>query len=129
MQISKKSIFGGLIAILAVVFVCCLGRIGEDVKNEEIVVNQFPITGNMEYWTTPGFHWQWFGKTTVYFKTQQLWFGSEDDNNRQQGNPIPVIFNDASDGQIYGSLRVKLPTDPKFLERIQTQTSEDPKHK
>lgn len=120
MQISKKSIFGGLIAILAVVFVCCLGRIGEDVKNEEIVVNQFPITGNMEYWTTPGFHWQWFGKTTHYYKTSQLWFGSDNEEGRQMGNPIPVIFNDASDGQIYGSLRVKLPTDPTYLARIQT---------
>ena len=120
MQISKKSIFGGLIAILAVVFVCCLGRIGEDVKNEEIVVNQFPITGNMEYWTTPGFHWQWFGKTTSYYKTSQLWFGSDNEEGKQMGNPIPVIFNDASDGQIYGSLRVKLPTDPTYLARIQT---------
>ena len=120
MQISKKSIFGGLIAILAIVFVACLGRIGEDVKNEEIVVNQFPITGNMEYWTTPGFHWQWFGKTTNYYKTSQLWFGSEDENNKQLGNPIPVIFNDASEGMIYGSLRVKLPTDPTYLARIQT---------
>jgi regulator of protease activity HflC (stomatin/prohibitin superfamily) len=119
MQISKKSIFGGLIALLAIVIVCCLGRIGEDVKNEEIVVNQFPITGNMEYWTTPGFHWQWFGKTTHYYKTSQLWFGSDNDG-QQMGNPIPVIFNDASDGQIYGSLRVKLPTDPTYLARIQT---------
>ena len=120
MQISKRHIFGGLIAILAVVFLACLGRIGEDVKNEEIVVNQFPITGNMEYWTNPGFHWQWFGKTTSYYKTSQLWFGSEDENNKQLGNPIPVIFNDASEGMIYGSLRVKLPTDPTYLARIQT---------
>lgn len=33
---------------------------------------------------------------------------------------FPVIFNDASDGMVYGSLRVKLPTDPKYLSRIQT---------
>lgn len=120
MQISKKSILGGVIAILAVVFVACLGRIGEDVKNETIVVNQYPFTGNMEYWTTPGFKWQWFGKTTHYFKTSQLWFGAEDENKQQLGNPIPVIFNDASEGMIYGSLRVKLPTDPTYLSRIQT---------
>ena len=120
MQISKKSIFGGLIALLAIVFVACLGRIGEDVKNEEIVVNQFPITGNMEYWTTPGFHWQWFGKTTSYYKTSQLWFGAEDENKKQLGYPIDVTFNDASEGLIYGSLRVKLPTDPTYLARIQT---------
>jgi regulator of protease activity HflC (stomatin/prohibitin superfamily) len=120
MQISKRHIFGGLIALLAIVFVACLGRIGEDVKNEEIVVNQFPITGNMEYWTTPGFHWQWFGKTTSYYKTSQLWFGAEDENKKQLGYPIDVTFNDASEGLIYGSLRVKLPTDPTYLARIQT---------
>ena len=120
-QLKLKSIISiAIVAVVAIITLCSLGRIGEDVKNEEIVINQMPFTGTMKYWTTPGFEWQWFGKTTVYFKTQQLWFGSEDDNNRQQGNPIPVIFNDASDGQIYGSLRVKLPTDPKFLERIQT---------
>ena len=120
MQISKKSILGGVIAILAVVFVACLGRIGEDVKNEQIVVNQFPFTGNMEYWTTPGFKWQWFGKTTSYYKTSQLWFGAEDENKNQLGYPIDVTFNDASEGLIYGSLRVKLPTDPTYLSRIQT---------
>ena len=120
MQISKKSILGGVIVILAIVFVACLGRIGEDVKNEQIVVNQYPLTGRMEYWTTPGFHWQWFGKTTNYYKTSQLWFGSDNEDGQQMGNPIPVIFNDASDGQIYGSLRVKLPTDPTYLARIQT---------
>lgn len=49
-----------------------------------------------------------------------MWFGSDSETGDQQGNPIPVIFNDASDGMIYGSLRVKLPTDPKFLARIQT---------
>ena len=80
MQISKKSILGGVIAILAIVFVACLGRIGEDVKNEQIVVNQFPFTGNMEYWTSPGFKWQWFGKTTHYYKTNQVWFNNISSN-------------------------------------------------
>ena len=120
MQISKRHIFGGLIALLAIVFVACLGRIGEDVKNEEIVVNQFPLSGEMEYWTTPGYKWQWFGKTTSYYKTSQLWFGAEDENKKQLGYPIDVTFNDASEGLIYGSLRVKLPTDPMYLARIQT---------
>ena len=109
-----------IVAIVAIVALCSLGRIGEDVKNEQIVINQMPFTGTMKYWTTPGFEWQWFGKTTTYYKTQQLWFGSDNEEGCQMGNPIPVIFNDASDGQIYGSLRVKLPTDPTYLARIQT---------
>ena len=118
--ISKKLIIG--IVAIAIAVLCCfmIPSIGEDVANEEIVVNQAPFTGKMSYWTTPGFKWQWFGHTTPYYKTQQLWFGSEDDKGRQQGEPIPVIFNDASDGLIYGSLRVKLPTDTEHLSRIQT---------
>lgn len=120
MEISKKHILGGLVAFLSIVFIACLGKIGEDVKNEQIVVNQYPFTGNMQYWTTPGFKWQWFGKTTHYYKTNQLWFGSDNESGEQMGNPIPVIFNDASDGLIYGSLRVKLPTETTYLTRIQT---------
>lgn len=115
-----KKIVAALVVIFAAFFVISLGKIGEDVKNETIVVNQYPFTGNMKYWTSPGFHWQWWGKTTTYYKTQQLWFGSDSEAGDQQGKPIPVIFNDASDGMIYGSLRVKLPTDPKYLARIQT---------
>lgn len=116
----KRNIFAIVVGIIAIAFVASLGSIGEDVKNEEIVVNQFPVTGEMEYWTTPGFKWQWFGKSTHYFKTSQLWFGSDNEDGEQMGNPISVIFNDASDGLIYGSLRVKLPTDPTYLARIQT---------
>ena len=99
-----KKIIVVFVAVFAVFCVVFLGKIGEDVKNETIVVNQYPLTGNMEYWTTPGFHWQWWGKTTVYYKTQQLWFGSDNDAGQQMGSPIPVIFNDASDGMVYGSL-------------------------
>jgi uncharacterized membrane protein YqiK len=117
---SKSIISIIIVAIVAIVALCSLGRIGEDVKNEEIVVNQRPMSGRMEYWTTPGFKWQWFGKTTTYYKTQQVWFGADNEEGKQMGNPIKVTFNDASNGQIYGSLRVKLPTDPMYLTRIQT---------
>jgi regulator of protease activity HflC (stomatin/prohibitin superfamily) len=120
-QLKLKSIISiAIVAVVAIITLCSLGRIGEDVKNEQIVVNQMPFTGTMKYWTTPGFEWQWFGKTTVYYKTQQVWFGADNEEGKQMGNPIKVTFNDASDGQIYGSLRVKLPTDPTYLARIQT---------
>lgn len=41
-----KKIIAIFVAVFCVVF---LGKIGEDVKNETIVVNQYPLTGNMEY--------------------------------------------------------------------------------
>ena len=118
--ISRGSIIAIVVAAIAIVFAICAKSVAEDVRNEEIVVNQYPFTGEMAYWTTPGLKGQWFGHTTTYYKTQQFWFGSSDDDNKPQGNPIPVIFNDASDGLIYGSLRVKLPTDEEHLSRIQT---------
>lgn len=118
--ISKGAIIGIVVAAVAILGIVCAKSIAEDVPNEEIVVNQYPFTGKMAYWTEPGLKPQWFGRTTYYYKTQQFWFGSSDDDNKQQGNPIPVIFNDASDGLIYGSLRIKLPTDEEHLSRIQT---------
>ena len=53
---NKKKIFAIFIAVVSVFVLASLTSIGEDVKNETIVVNQFPLTGNMEYWTTPGYH-------------------------------------------------------------------------
>lgn len=119
-EISRKSVIAAVCAVFAIVALCMIGRVGEEVQNETIVVNQFPFSGRMEYWTDPGFKWQLFGKTTVYHKTEQLWFGATDNSGVQRGEPIPVTFYDASDGLIYGSLRVKLPTDTEHLSRIQT---------
>lgn len=111
----KKIVLSSVIGILVIVFLCCLGSIVEDVDNEDIVVNQVPITGTMDVWSAPGMYAQKFGRITEYHKTEQLWFGAQGN-----GEPIPVIFNDASNGEIFGSLRVKLPTDREHMLRIQT---------
>lgn len=117
----KSKISSIVLVVLAIFLVVNFFRIGEDVSNEEIVVNQYPISGKIVYWTDPGFKWQLGGKITTYYKTQQLWFGSNNDTEVQQGQPIKVTFNDASDGLIFGSMRVKLPTDELHLSRIQTE--------
>lgn len=119
-QMTKKNwVLAGFLAPV-VLFLFLLSSLGEDVKNEKIVVCQHAFTGKMDYWTTPGFKWQLFGKTTEYYKTQQFWFGGKNENGDSLGSPISVIFNDASDGRVLGSLRVKLPTDVEHLSRIQT---------
>lgn len=111
----KKIVLASVIGIVVIVFLCCLGSLVEDVDNEDIVVNQVPITGTMDVWSQPGMYAQKFGRITEYHKTEQLWFGAQGN-----GEPIPVIFNDASNGEIFGSLRVKLPTDREHMLRIQT---------
>lgn len=118
-NLKKKHVIAAVLGVFALIVLCLLGSVAEDVKNEKIVVNQYPITGNMAYWTEPGLKWQWFGRKTEYYKTQQFWFGGKDVEGESHGTPIKVIFNDASVGYIYGSLRVELPTDVEHLSRIQ----------
>src|SRR5574344_875663 len=119
-KLTKGKVTAIICGVFALIVLCMLGSIGEDVNNEQIVVNQYPFTGEMAYWTEPGFKWQWFGHTTEYYKTQQFWFGGKDVEGNSHGTPIKVIFKDASVGYIYGSLRVVLPTDIEHLKLIQT---------
>ena len=119
-KLTKGKVAAIICGVFALIVLCMMGSIGEDVKNEQIVVNQYPFSGKMSYWTEPGFKWQWFGSTTDYYKTQQFWFGGKDVEGNSHGTPIKVIFNDASVGYIYGSLRVVLPTDVGHLKLIQT---------
>lgn len=119
-NLTKGKVTAIICGVFALLALCLMGSVAEDVKNEQIVVNQFPFSGNMSYWTDPGFQWQWFGRTTTYYKTQQFWFGGKDVAGDSHGTPIKVVFNDASVGYIYGSLRVVLPTDVEHLSRIQT---------
>ena len=111
----KKYVLIGAASIIVIVLLCCIGSLAEDVDNKNIVVNQVPITGKMEVWSSPGLYAQKFGHTTTYYKTEQLWFGAD-----KNGDPIKLIFNDASIGWIQGCLRVKLPTDREHMLRIQT---------
>lgn len=119
-HLTKGKVTAIIFGVFALIILCMLGSVAEDVKNEQIVVNQYPVTGNMAYWTEAGLKWQWFGRTTKYYKTQQFWFGGKDVEGESHGTPIKVIFNDASVGYIYGSLRVVLPTDVEHLKLIQT---------
>jgi len=121
-MIDKKVIFGFVGTILGIFLIIFTFKIGEDVKNDKIVVCQMPFTGNMKYWTQPGFQWQLFGKITTYNKTKQLWFSDEAGEGSEApiDLDIPIVFNDGSKGRISGSLRVKLPSETLYLQKIHT---------
>lgn len=114
MENVKKYVLIAVGVILAAVFMSCISSLVEDVDNKNIVINQVPISGTMDVWTEPGMHAQKFGNITTYNKAEQFNFGIGG------GKPISITFNDASNGQIYGSLRVKLPTDREHMLRIHT---------
>lgn len=122
----KKKVIAIVASVFAVFILISIPKIYEDVENERIVINQVPISGTLEYWTTPGLHMQWFGKVTRYYKTNQVWFtGIDKDENgnvRPSGeNPaMPITYNDKGKGYVLGSVRIELPLETKYLERIQT---------
>lgn len=54
----KTKIYGVIACVVAFLALMMLPKCAEDVKNEEIVINQVLFTGELEYWTTPGFKFQ-----------------------------------------------------------------------
>lgn len=104
----------GVVAVLILLFSSF--SLVEDVPNDQVIVNQVPITGEIETWYEPGMRLQKWGETTKYKKAFQFWFGSEG-----KGEPRKIVFNDAGIGHLVGSIRVRLPRDPKNLKQIQAE--------
>lgn len=123
----RKGIFA-IIAVLVVAFLFTLPKWGEDMDRKQIGVNQIPITGSFEYWTNGGFQWQKLGSVTIYDKTSQIWFNQivKDATGNVAVTPdmenpaMPITYNDKGKGFVLGSVRVEMPLEDKYLERIQT---------
>ncbi len=124
----KGNIFAIVIAILAAVMVCSIPATVEDMDKSKIGINQIPISGTYEYWTNGGFQWQKFGNVAIYDKTSQIWFNEisrdKEGNVRissDMENPaMAITYNDKGKGFVLGSVRVEMPLESKYLERIQT---------
>lgn len=124
-NMGAKGILGIIAILVAVIFLCCLGSIMENVKNNQIVINQRPISGEIEIWKTPGLRGQWFGKKTIYFKTNQIWFNEiehdKDGNLYSHGlenGAFPITYADKGKGFVLGSVRIELPLDDEHLNLI-----------
>ena len=117
---TQKIIKGGILGVI-VIFVYILSfSLFEDVPADEIIVNQVPISGELQFWTNPGLKAQMFGHTTQYQKSVQIWFSNKENQGSETDDEIPVLFNDGGNGFISGSIRLLLPSDPKHLRLIHT---------
>ena len=123
-MISKKSISGIVIAIIAVVFVAFSGMLFEQTDRSKIYVCQMPFTGEYKVWTEGKLEWQGGGDIDVYRKTSQIVY----EGLKKEGDDYVLIgdnpaakttFNDNGKGYIIGSFRVEMPTDNKHIEKIQ----------
>lgn len=124
-MISKKSISGIVIAIIAVVFVCFSGMLFEQTDRSKIYVCQMPFTGEYKVWTEGKLEWQGGGDIDAYSKTSQITY----EDLKKEGDDYVLVgenpaakttFNDNGKGYIIGSFRVVMPTDSKHMEKIQT---------
>lgn len=115
----KTKILLVVFIIVGIIVACCATALVEDVSARKIVVKQAIGTGKMSYWTTPGLKWQGFGALTDYDKSVQVWFSDKDSEGGKANGPISVRYNCGGTSKISGSVRVELPTDEMYLERIQ----------
>jgi hypothetical protein len=85
------------------------------VAPDEIVIKQDLFDGALHVWDTPGPKAQMWGTVTRYKRSSQLWFSKKEDEGKPTDDSIKVRFNDGGHGNISGSLRYTLPTDPNRM--------------
>jgi len=112
-KLVAKLVGGVVVLILGIVFIA---NSVTTVAADEIVVKQNFFDGKLQVWSSPGVHWQNFGRLTIYKRSAQYSFDiTPADPNVKDSKPldetIQVRFNDGGHGNVGGSLRFDLPTD------------------
>lgn len=122
---TRLSAKGKLITACSIIILFILltlgGKIVENITAGEIVINQVPITGTLEFWTEPGWEFQKFGDMSRYDKASQIWFSNKENQGNEEDESIKIIFNDAGIAWISGSARITLPLDAEHLRLLQTE--------
>jgi hypothetical protein len=123
-MMSKKSILGIVIGVIASLLFIGSFVIFEDADKSKNYVCQMPITGNYKVWTDGGLQMQLFGSIQSYSKTSQVEFSGVEKNQTGyvgvgRTPAAATTFNDKGRGMIVGSFRVVLPTDEQNMSKIQ----------
>lgn len=106
----------GLGAVIGIIIL--IANMVTTVGADEIVIKQDVVGGTLHVWDTPGVHWQNFGTITRYKRSAQFWFSAREDEGKKTDDSIKVRFNDGGYGNISGSLRYMLPTDPNKMKEV-----------
>ncbi len=117
----KQKLIMGTFGVAILFVLMFFGKIIENVGADEIIINQVPITGTLNYWTVQGWEAQKFGEVTRYDKSFQMWFSEKSDQGDSDDQSIKIVFNDAGMGWISGSARLVMPKDKKHLKLIHTE--------
>jgi regulator of protease activity HflC (stomatin/prohibitin superfamily) len=109
-----------IISVITLFVVFLSGSLLEEVPADEIIINQVPVSGTLEFWTQPGTEIQRFGTATAYQKSFQIWFSDKEEQGTDLDEAINVVFNDGGNGWISGSIRIMFPLDDAHLRLIHT---------
>lgn len=112
-KLIMKAVGGVIVLILGIIFIA---NSVTTVAADEIVVKQNFFDGKLQVWSSPGVHWQNFGRLTTYKRSAQYSFDitpadPKDKESKALDETIQVRFNDGGHGNVGGSLRFDLPTD------------------
>jgi len=119
-----RSVFAVGLSILALgAVVLGSSNLFEQVEADKIVVIQSPISGELNWYTSPGVKWQGFGKVTVYDKRSIYNFDTETINpvTKLPEGGIDIRFNDGGHGRILGSIQYDMPMDAHHLTELHTR--------
>lgn len=94
------------------------GNIFEHLDAQHVMVIQSPVSGRLDWYTSPGMKLQLFGTVTKYPKRAQYWFSSFPDQGEVRDQSIQVRFNDGGHATISGSVAYEIPLDEKNLTEI-----------
>lgn len=98
-----------LVVVVLIVLVTLSGNLFESLNNDQVMLIQDPIDGDMHVYITPGTKPQWFGHVTKYNKR-----GSYDYEQK-------IRFNDGGHATMYGTIQWVMPLDSAHLVKIQTE--------
>lgn len=106
--------------VLLILGLVVIANMVTTVNADEIVIKQDVWGGALTVWDNPGVHWQNFGTVTRYKRSAQLWFSAKKDEGKDAttqatNESIKVRFNDGGHGNISGSLRYSLPSNPNQM--------------
>ena len=85
-QLTKKTIWGSIAGIFAILCIAFAGTLIEDVGGNDIVIIKAIGTGNLKFVTTPGWTWQGGGEVTHIPKSFQYWFSRKSDQEIKTTN-------------------------------------------
>lgn len=104
--------------VIALVLIIGVNTAWVNVKANEIVVIQAPVSGELTVATEPGWKWRGMGTTTAYPRRGHFSFSARKDQGNPSDESIATRFNDGGSGHISGTMNWSMPLSPDAVIRL-----------